>query len=337
MIAVSSRSAFGLPSDDKQVVDHGRGDQVLDDEVAATTDTEPWSQPGTDLSGLLGPPEDPRSVSGRWSHREMDIAVSADGTQIAYHVIGSGRPVVVVAGALSTAAGGRPLAEALARAGLQGVCWDRRGRGDSGDAGDTASYAPAREVDDVRAVVDAVGGRAAVLGHSSGAVLALLAAAAEVPMDHLFVSEPPLRFGEDEPPADLAGRLQALVDAGCRAEAVATFLRDNVRLPEQVIEQLRGAPDFAGLASLAQTTVYDTLLVASASTPTPAVLATTVPTTILRGEPAAPVIVTACERLAAAMPGAELIVVPESRDHTLDPAGTAREVLARLGGNTTRR
>ncbi len=263
----------------------------------------------------------------------MSITTSADGTQIAYHQIGSGRPVVVVAGALSTAAGGRPLAEALAGAGLRAVCWDRRGRGDSGD---TVPYAPEREVEDLRAVVDAVGGSAVVLGHSSGAVLALLGAAAGVPTEHLFVSEPPLRFGEDEPPAELAGRLQDLVDAGCRAEAVVSFLRDNVRLPEPVIEQLRLAPDFAALLPLAQTTVYDTLLVASVSTPTPAMLAAPVPTTILRGEPAAPVIVSACDRLAAAMSGAELIVVPESHDHTVDPAGTVRHVLARLGGSTAR-
>ena len=147
-----------------------------------------------------------------------------------------------------------------------------------------------------------------MLGHSAGAVLALLAAGAGLPMKHLFASEPPLRFGEDEPPADLAERLQTLVDRGHHAEAVVTFQRENVRLPEPMIEQLRGSPVFPGLVPLAQTTVYDTLLVASVSTPTPAMLGTTVPTTILRGEPTAPVLVTACDRLAAAMPRAELVV-----------------------------
>ncbi len=257
----------------------------------------------------------------------MEYARSADGTQLAYHQIGSGRPVVVVGGALSTAVSARPLAEAFAAAGLQGVCWDRRGRGDSSD---TAPYAPAREVEDLRAVIDAVGGDALVLGHSAGAVLALLAAGAGVSMTHLFVSEPPLRFGDDEPPADLAERLQDLVDEGHHSEAVVTFQRENVRLPEPIIEQLRTSPVFADLVPLAQTTVYDTLLVASVSTPTPAMLGTSVPTTILRGEPTVPVLVTACDRLAAAMPGAKLIVVPESHDHIVDPVGTVRVVLAQL-------
>jgi pimeloyl-ACP methyl ester carboxylesterase len=263
----------------------------------------------------------------------MNHTVSLDGTQIAYEHVGSGRPVVVVNGALSTAARGRPLAEAFAAAGLRGVCWDRRARGDSGD---TAPYAPEREVEDLAAVVDAVGGEAVVLGHSSGAVLALLAAGAGVPMTHLFVSEPVLRFGEDEPPDDLADRLQRLVDAGQEAEAVVTFQRENVRLPEPMIDQLVRSPVFAELVPLAQTTVYDTLLVASASTPTPAMLGTSVPTTILRGEPAPPVLVTACERLAAVMPGAELVVVPESHNHTVDPTGTVREVLARLSQHLAR-
>ena len=118
-----------------------------------------------------------------------------------------------------------------------------------------------------------------------------------------------------------------------------------------MVEQLQASPDFAGLVALAQTTVYDTLLIASVSTPTPAMLGTRVPVTLLHGEPAAPVLVTACHRLplawpqqpaaparapaspgrAAAMPGADLVVVPESHDHAVDPAGTVREVLARVG------
>jgi hypothetical protein len=71
-------------------------------------------------------------------------------------------------------------------------------------------------------------------------------------MTHLFVSEPPLRFGKDEPPADLAERLQALVDADRPAEAVVTFQRENVRLTEPMIEQLRKNPDFAAMLPLAQ-------------------------------------------------------------------------------------
>ena len=181
----------------------------------------------------------------------IQYAESPDGTPVAYRRFGSGRAVVFVGGALSTAEAARPLAAAFAEAGLQGVTYDRRGRGDSGD---TAPYAPEREAEDLRAVIDAVGGAAVVLGHSSGAVLSLFGAAEGVPMTHLFLSEPPLRFGQNEPPGDLADRLQALVDQGENEEAVLIFLREDVGMPEPAIEQLRGSPAFAGLVPLAQTT-----------------------------------------------------------------------------------
>lgn len=252
---------------------------------------------------------------------------SSDGTQIAYRCIGTGRPVVIVGGAFSTADAGAPLAAALAEAGLQGVVYDRRGRGASGD---TAPYAPEREVEDLRAVVDAVGD-AAVFGHSSGAVLALLAAGSGVPMTHLFLSEPPFRFGDDEPADDLTARLQSHVDGGRGDEAVLLFLREAVGLPEPAIEGIRSSDEFNGLVWVAQTTVYDNRLVAPVSTPTDAMRTTSVPTTILRGGRTMDMLATAATRLAEAMSGAELVVVPESNDHGVDPAGTTREICARIG------
>src|SRR5690606_22998847 len=121
----------------------------------------------------------------------MQETTAADGTRIAFNTVGEGRPVLIVGGAFSTAEAGIPLAEALADAGLQGVNLDRRARGESGD---TTPYAPEREAEDLAAVIRAVGGEAAVLGHSSGAVPALFAAGEAVPITHLFLSEPPFRF-----------------------------------------------------------------------------------------------------------------------------------------------
>lgn len=253
---------------------------------------------------------------------------SADGTRIAFHRYGTGPPVVVVGGALATAQAGAPLALALAASGLQGITIDRRGRGNSGD---TAPYEPACEVDDLRAVIYALGEPAVTFGHSAGAVLSWVAASRGVPMTHLFLSEPPLRFGHGEPPADLPARLQSLVDQNRNEEAVLLFLRDNVGMPEAGVEQLRATEDFTGLLLLAQTTVYDTLLVASVSTPTAAMLAVDVPTTIMRGDPTMPLLVAAAERLAAALPQADLVVVPESHEHHVDPDGAVREIRARIG------
>jgi pimeloyl-ACP methyl ester carboxylesterase len=263
----------------------------------------------------------------------MQHAASGDGTPIAFHQVGDGDPVVIVGGAFSTAEAGAPLAAALAAAGLRGVTVDRRGRGSSGD---TAPYRPSREAEDLAAVINAIGGEAAVIGHSSGAVLALFAAAEGVPMKHLFLSEPPFRFGEGEPSADLPERLQELIDDGHADEAVVLFQREAVGLPDPVIEQIRSSPMFPALVPLAQSTVYDALLTRTVSTPTAAMIGVEVPVTILRGEPTFPMLVAATDRLAELMPHADLVVVPESHDHGVDPAGTVREVLSRLALPTPR-
>src|SRR5918994_4527397 len=83
---------------------------------------------------------------------------SADGTLIAYETVGSGPPVVLVGGAFGTRTDARELAGALSGR-FTAAAYDRRGRGDSAD---TQPYSPARELDDLRAVIDALGGSAFV-------------------------------------------------------------------------------------------------------------------------------------------------------------------------------
>lgn len=257
----------------------------------------------------------------------MDTVTSADGTPIAFRTLGDGPTVVIVNGALSTAADASGLAEALAASGLRAVTWDRRARGDSGDARDSA---PERESEDLAAVIEAAGGDAAVLGHSSGAVLALFAASLGVPIRRLFLSEPPLHAGEPAP-HDLPDRLQALVDDGALEDAVATFQVEGVGLPREMVEGMRARGTLTLLAPLAQSTVYDARLVRDAGGPTVAMLEVGQPIVILRGEQTFPVLVEAADRLAAARPDAELVVVPESVMHRPDPAATARIVAERMG------
>ncbi|MEZ3161436.1 alpha/beta hydrolase [Microbacterium sp. BWT-B31] len=257
----------------------------------------------------------------------MPSATSADGTLIAYHRYGEGPPVIIVNGAFSTAADAEPIADAFASAGLGAVTYDRRARHDSGD---TRPYAPEREAEDLAAVIEAVGGAAAVLGHSSGAVVAWVAASVGVPVTRLFLSEPPLHFGQDEPAEDLPERLQAFVDEARPEQAVVTFQREGIGLPEQLIEQLRNTPMFAGLLPLAQSTVYDATLTRAVSTPTAQMRAVGVPVTVLCGVETFPFLIAASRRVAESIPGAELIEVPESVGHRVDPEATVRLVADRL-------
>lgn len=258
----------------------------------------------------------------------MEYVTSADGTPIATHSTGSGPAVVIVNGALSQASDAAAVADAFADAGLRATTYDRRARGDSGH---TPPAEPLREVEDLAAVVAAAGG-AAVIGHSSGAVLALYAAGEGVSMTRLFLSEPPFGFDENAYSSDLAERLQELVDSGSRAEAVVAFQREAVGLPEEFIEQFRASPEFEQIVPLAQSTVYDTLVTRRTSVPSAAMLGVRMPVTILCGVETMPFLTSAARRLAEAMPDAEFLEVPESVGHRLDAEATARIVAARVAG-----
>jgi pimeloyl-ACP methyl ester carboxylesterase len=257
----------------------------------------------------------------------MTTTTSADGTAISFTATGEGRTVVIVNGALSTAADAAPLAQALTDAGFRAVAWDRRARGASGDH---PGSAPKDEVDDLAAVIDAAGGADAVLGHSSGAVLALYAAMRGVRTGALFLSEPPIDFDGTGFGEELPEKLQEFVDAGRPEDAVASFQIDAIGLPAEMVEAGRASGQLAALAPLAQSTVYDTRLTLRLKHVDPALLDVSAPVTVLRGAQTFPFLLAASDRLAASLDGAELVVVPESVMHRPDPAATARVIAERL-------
>ena len=103
----------------------------------------------------------------------MHTVTSKDGTTIAYERTGGGPALVIVGGALNDRGAAAPLA-ALLSPRFTVIAYDRRGRGDSTD---TAPYAVEREIEDLAALIDATGGCAYAVGHSSGAALVLESAA----------------------------------------------------------------------------------------------------------------------------------------------------------------
>ncbi len=117
----------------------------------------------------------------------METLRSRDGTSIAFDRTGEGSPLILVGGALSDRHAAAALAARLADR-CTVIAYDRRGRGDSGD---TLPYAVDRELEDLDALIDAVGGSAAVFGHSSGAALALRAVMRGAAVTRLAVYEPP--------------------------------------------------------------------------------------------------------------------------------------------------
>ncbi|GAB3685411.1 alpha/beta fold hydrolase [Angustibacter aerolatus] len=118
-----------------------------------------------------------------------------DGRRLGVHSLGSGPGVLVVHGAMQSGRSQLDLARLLGDD-LEVHLLDRRGRGTSGpwQPGDADA---GREVADVVAALGATGATR-VLGISSGALLALRAAAATGPvLTHLAAFEPPLYVGDD--------------------------------------------------------------------------------------------------------------------------------------------
>jgi pimeloyl-ACP methyl ester carboxylesterase len=241
----------------------------------------------------------------------MDTVTSADGTRIAYETAGAGHPVIFVGGAFNDHTRTAPLAAAVA-GDCTAVGYDRRARGASGD---TRPYAVDREVEDLAAVLDAVGGRAAVFGYSSGGILALLAATT-LPITHLVLYDVP--FGMPRA-ADLPARLDALVAAGRPGDAVALFQTEGIGLPPQMVEQIRRSPMWPALEAMAQSTVYDATLTTTYGTPTAEMTAVTVPTLVVTGADTWPGLIEA----AKALPIGRHVEVPGGADHDIPVAETA--------------
>lgn len=259
----------------------------------------------------------------------MKTVSSADGTPIAVEVSGSGPPLVMLAGAFCTRAATAPLAAAL-----QGQFTvynvDRRGRGDSGE---TPRYTADTEVEDVAAVVAEAGGSAAVFGHSSGANLALNAAAAGVPITRLALYEPPFVVDGSRPllPPDLPQRLIGLVAEGRRGDAVDLYQIEAIGMPADVVAGMRNAPFRPALEAIAHTLVYDNLAVGDLSLPAGQLATITAPVLVISGENGPPMLRSAAPAVAAAVAHGRSIELA-GQTHDVVPEVTAPVVAAFLAG-----
>jgi pimeloyl-ACP methyl ester carboxylesterase len=245
----------------------------------------------------------------------MDDVRSADGTTIAFERTGHGPALVLVTGAFCDRSSPASLAAALSPA-YTVYCYDRRGRGDSGDQ---ASYAVQREVEDLAAVIAAAGGQALVFGHSSGAALALEAAAAGVPMTALAVYEPP--YAGEGPSAAFAAELAALVADGQRGAAAERFLA-LTGAPAEAVAGMRSSPYWPRMEALAHTLPYDITLCNGGAVPADRLGGLPVPVLALAGGKSSGWARQAAAQIAAA--------VRDGRDQVLDGQdhGPADEVLA---------
>lgn len=178
---------------------------------------------------------------------------SADGTRIAFERRGDGQPLILVeaAGHFRGFSSFDGLVPVLSRE-FTVFTYDRRGRGESTD---TAPYSSDREVEDLDTLIAEAGGRAHLYGYSSGALLAIRAAAQGLPVDRLALLEPPLNDEAGDQPAasdPLTKELQELVRAGRNSDAVEHFHR-SIGVPAELIAGMVDTPAWTSMESVAHT------------------------------------------------------------------------------------
>ena len=250
----------------------------------------------------------------------LQTVTSKDGTKIALDVQGSGPAVVLVSGGSVDRGSNAGLADAL-EADFTVYNYDRRGRGDSGD---TLPYAVEREIEDIEAVIGLAGGHAHLYGSSSGAGLALEAAAAGAPVDKLVLWEPPYNLDPaGRPPADSVEQLDRMIAEGRRGDAATFFMVEMVRLPADFAAFARTQPWWPAQEALAHTLAYDARVMGDYSVPVATAARVRVPTLILTGGASFPFFRPTAEALVAARPDARTAVL-EGQRHDVDAAVLGR-------------
>lgn len=249
----------------------------------------------------------------------MKTVTAADGTTIAFDLLGDGPPLIMVGAAFNARSGTEPLALALQDR-FAILNYDRRGRGDSGD---TPPYAVEREIDDLAALIAEAGGSSAVFGYSSGANLALKAASNGLAITKLALYEPPFAVNSHPKlPADLPQQLIELIRSGRRGDAVELYQTKAIGIPEDIVAQMRHASFRPALEAIAHTLVYDAEVVGDLTLPAERFALIATPTLVIAGENSPPLLRDAARALADTLPNGRLCVLA-GQTHDIAPKVTA--------------
>lgn len=234
---------------------------------------------------------------------------STDGTTIAYECVGEGRALILVDGAMGFRAfGGSPELARLLAPTCRVYCYDRRGRGESGD---TLPYAVEREIEDIDALIETAGGTASLYGISSGGALALEAAAKlGERVERLALYEIPYDATEGGVARyhEYRAALARLLADGRRGDAVELFMR-FVGAGDEGVAGMRSSPVWPTFESVAPTLAYDAAaLGADRVVPRERAAAVTARTLVIDGGDSLammPFMRATAEELAAVIPRAE--------------------------------
>jgi len=232
---------------------------------------------------------------------------SADEVPIACERSGDGPPLIIVDGAIAYREVGPSgkLAKELSHR-FTVYRYDRRGRGQSGDA---PTYSIQREIDDIQALIEQVGAPTSLLGLSSGAVLALDAANQGLAVTKVVAYEAPFIVDASRTPAPTGYRqqLERLIEDDRRGDAVKLFM-GFVGLPRFLIATMPLFPAWKKLKAVAPTLVYDATIMegtqAGRSLPTDRWAAVKLPVLVADGAKSPAWLHRASDAVAAILPNA---------------------------------
>jgi pimeloyl-ACP methyl ester carboxylesterase len=178
-----------------------------------------------------------------------------------------------------------------------------------------------REVEALRAVLVAAGGRAVLCGHSSGCAISLYAAAQGLPVDGLVLWEAPLAAPADHV-ADWVDGLESRIDDGELEAAQEWYMKD---MPPEWLAGAKASPAwpaiYAGVVSLRAD--GQALRWASAGLASGDLRGQVgVPVLSVYGSSTFPEMVTAAERIGSVLRQTEVREVPGAH-HVWEPAGFA--------------
>jgi pimeloyl-ACP methyl ester carboxylesterase len=260
--------------------------------------------------------------------RTVVAVPSKDGTRIAVECTGTGPTLLIVHGGTGDRTRWTPLFPFLA-SGLTVCAMDRRGHGASGDSPD---YSLQKEAEDVAAVVDSLSGSVFVLGHSFGGVAALEAAFLTNRISKLVLYEAPLREGDH---TAIHERMERLIAAGKRDEALETFFREIVQISPAEIAAMKARPSWPALLASIGTTIRQDRALGTYRFDAARMRTLAVPTLLLAGsKTAAPQLKLAATSLLESLPHVELAVFDGQEHNAMDtiPREFANRVLRFLTG-----
>ena len=243
---------------------------------------------------------------------QVSFVRSKDGARIAVECTGKGPSLLIVHGGTGDRSRWKPLLPLFASHFT--VCaMDRRGHGES-EVG--TNYSLKKEFEDVAAVVNSRTGPVFVLGHSIGGVCALEAAFLTRNISKLVLYEPPL---QDLDHTAVAGRMEKMIQAGDREQALVTFLREIVMISAEGITAMKSQPAWPNRVSGIDIQIREIRALSKYSFDAKRIRRLAVPTLLLAGsKTASPQLKQAIDSLMNTLPKRTLIVFEGQEHNAMD-------------------